>query len=81
MDLKESMMFLNHIVRIISFIFLVNWYQDWICDEGEDCTIPNHYKYEFDTGSFDCVDLDICGVDITWPTCQMEYILLEIQIL
>jgi len=42
-----------------------NWYQDWVCDEGEDCTVPKYYKYEFDTGTFDCVDLDICGLNNT----------------
>lgn len=33
-----------------------------------DCKIPVHYKFSFDTGQYECVDLDYCGVNKTKST-------------
>ena len=54
-----------------------NWYQRWICDEGDDCTVPHYYYYEYDTGTFDCVDLDICGTNNTIIKSKADDILLD----
>jgi len=54
-----------------------NWYQDWICDEGDDCTVPKHYKWEYDTGTFDCIDPDICGLNNTEIVSKVDDLLLE----
>lgn len=42
----------------------MNWYQSWTCDEDR-CIPPNYYYYEFDTGTYDCLDLDVCGLNNT----------------
>lgn len=43
----------------------MNWYQSWSCDPDSRCIPPEHYYYEYDTGTYDCEDLDICGVNVT----------------
>lgn len=40
----------------------MNWFQSWSCDEDR-CIPPNHYYYEYDTGTYDCLDNDICGLN------------------
>lgn len=52
-----------------------NWYQSWVCDEGEDCTVPKYYKYEYDTGTFDCIYLEICGLNNTQIISEMDSLL------
>jgi len=42
----------------------MSWYQKWVCDEDR-CIPPSHYYYEYDTGTYDCLDLDICGENYT----------------
>lgn len=42
-----------------------NWYQSLTCNEDDRCFPPNYYYYEYDTGTYDCLDLDVCGINNT----------------
>ena len=55
----------------------MNWYQSWTCDEGDRCFPPNHYYYEYDTGTYDCIDLNICGENQTIITSKGDDLLEE----
>lgn len=49
----------------------MNWYQSWTCDEDR-CSPPVNYYYEYDTGTYDCSNLDVCGLNATETTYQID---------
>lgn len=38
-----------------------NWIQDWVCKPSQRCVPPEHYYYESDTGTYDCLEESYCG--------------------
>jgi len=43
----------------------MNWFQSWVCEPESRCMPPVNYYYEYDTGTFDCLDEDLCGGNLT----------------
>lgn len=39
----------------------MGWFQKMVCNPDSRCMPPLHFYYEYDTGTFDCIDLEYCS--------------------
>lgn len=55
----------------------MNWLQSAFCDPSDRCIPPEYYKYEYDTGTYDCIEPEICGLNNTKIISEVDDLLLN----
>lgn len=55
----------------------MNWLQEQLCDPEDRCLPPENYYYEYDTGTYDCDNLDVCGLNNSVITSEVDTLLLN----